>query len=259
MVRILRLGNSADEHPSVPLEVRARSLIAQRIQEEFDEPTEMEVRRLWPTEALPALIDRWMSDFEPEAVIFLVSTYWFGFESLPLRVERRFGPLGRPLRCAGDAATKGKVGRLGAFHWARRALLNTVGGETHFTPEEVVSRCEGCIRAILAHEPITLVVRGPISTYERAIGQRASARGERRRRQVHRELKALCARLHVEYIGEDVLDRATERSARSAGDGVHYLPQEHARRGGIQADALVGALRRARGEVGSGTEGSREA
>ena len=100
-MRILRLSTSDDLRPEVPETDRIHRLVEHAFAAETGQPVETMIRVIWPTPALPDAIDRWLQSYDPDVVFFRVSSYWFTYESVPLRLER--SRLGRPARALARA------------------------------------------------------------------------------------------------------------------------------------------------------------
>lgn len=95
MIRILRLGNSDDTSPGIPDDQRAYALAAQVLEDAAGQPVETVVRTIWPDPELPGLIDEWLDRYKPDLVFLKVTWYWYGYESVPLRLERRLRWIGK--------------------------------------------------------------------------------------------------------------------------------------------------------------------
>jgi hypothetical protein len=243
-MKVLFLGNSSEVYGDVGESERRTALAGAALEDAFGEPVEMIVRRIWPSPALPVTIEKWMKEFEPDLVYLNVISFWFNFESVPLKLERRFGRLAKPLRQAGVRASQMPwLGHTGAFHWLRTQSQRAIGGATFFEPSQVISVMTDCARTIVRHEDVVLLVKGPRGqgTYN---GLHSRAWAEERRRRVHSALKRLCADLHVEYVGAELPRYLTEPSRDLLGDRLHTGSEGHARSGQEIADLLRGAWER---------------
>jgi hypothetical protein len=248
-MRVLRLTNSDDTNPSIPAQDRSPAITGHRFSELTGEPCETIARVIWPRSSLPGLIDRWVQEYRPDLVFLVVTSFWFTYESLPLKVERSLGPLGRPVARAGiKAGGYRPLATSRAFHAGRRFALRTIGGATHFSPPQVVSCMEACIRTVLAHEDVVLVVRGPQTAFSSDAGPRVAARAKQRWWQVERDLQQLCHQLHVEYISFGTPAIADGSSSGYQRDFVHLDSAGHRRRAEIEAAAMATAWRRSRGQ-----------
>ena len=226
-MKILFLGNSSEIYGDIPEAERRSSRVSQSLEAEFGEPVAVTVRRIWPTADLPALVRRWVDEGTPDIVYLNVISYWFNFRSVPLAFERRLGALGVPIRAVGVKASQVPwIGHTRAFHWTRRRLQRTIGGATHFTPEQVIAVMRECIQAIVRDEHIALVVKGPRSTGDYSPDRQWA---EKRRQTVHRALQAQCRDLHVDYVGTETPRYLTNPSPDLLGDRIHSGSQNHAR------------------------------
>lgn len=241
-VRVLRLGNSYDIDPNIPKDENKVTVSDRILGEGSDETVETTVRTIWPDPALPDLIDKWLDRYRPEVVLLVVSSYWFTYVSVPVRVERSFGPVGKPMARAGlKVAATPWLAHNAAFRAVRRATIATLGGATHFTPEEVVASMQLCVRKLVARENLALVVRGPRVPF--AADGTATARlwAEERRSTVDRQMAAFCKQLHVEYIEFSVGLAAQELPESFQGDLVHGTTAVHADQGRLEGEAMLRA------------------
>lgn len=148
--------------------------------------------------------------------------YWYGYESVPLRLRRKVPVLGRFLAAAGDGATNiSWLSRTRAFKAGRNLAVRLIGGDTPFTCEEVIECMQSVIRRVIAHEEVVLVVKG-------AGGGRPAAgslapyfdRFTQRRQHVEGAIEAFCRDLGIHYVGI-ARQRTREESDIDKGDGVH--------------------------------------
>lgn len=203
-MKILRLSSSNDVRDHVPDEARAYRLVERALAEATGGPVETFLKPFWPEARLPDLLEGWLERYQPDLVYISVSTFTFAYQSVPLRLERALGPLGRVLGGWGRrSADVPWLATNRVYRAARQALLMTVGGDTYFTPEEVVGRIEECLRLVLKYEGASPILRGPLGESVYSNRRRAVLRRERIRRRVHHAFKETCQRLHVAYIGRD--------------------------------------------------------
>jgi len=245
VIRILRLTLSDDLVP-LPEGTRRSWQVAEDIfSREVSQPVETTLRVIWPEPSLPDLVERWLERYQPDIVSLKVSPYWFTYESVPLRLQRHIPVIGPRLATAGlRAADTSWLAQNPVFRTARRATRRIIGGETYFTPEQVLSVIEECIRRILRREGVILLVRGPLEPTDDEGGTKARLRTERKRDSVHLDLKSLCADLHVHYSGADSV-RAVPRGP----DQLHLSPEGHAEKGREEGAALLDAWRHAHGDA----------
>lgn len=243
-VRLLRLGNSYDTDPNVAPGANKVSVADRILAEGSGEQIETTIRVVWPSPALPGLIDGWLDRYQPDVAILVVSSYWFTYVSVPVRVERSFGPLGKPLARAGlKAAATPWLAHNPAFRLARRATLSTIGGATNFTPAEVIESMETCIRRILTRETVALVVRGPRVAFAADGTEKSRQWAEKRRAAVSTHMAEFCRRLHVEYVAYDVGASPLDSPNEFQGDLVHATAGSHEDQGRLEGDALLRAWR----------------
>jgi hypothetical protein len=252
-MKVLFLGNSSEVYGDIPDADRRASRTAQALEEAFGEAVELRTRAIWPNAALPARVEQWISDFEPDIVYFNVVAFWFNYQSVPLMLERRFGRAGKPLREVGIKASQVPwFGHTRAFHWCRDVCQRLIGGATFFEPEQVIAVVSDCVRVIVRHEEAVLVVSGARGISKYGSGGAGQAWAEERRLRVHRALSALCAELHVEYLGAETPRHLTEAPRTLLADRLHSDREGHARYGAEIAEALKAAWERQHSEVRAG-------
>jgi hypothetical protein len=228
-MRILLLGSSNDRGGRFEGGQLRHEIVRDRLAAEFGEPVEVVVKPIWPNEALPGLLGRWLDQHAPDLVYLNVVSFWFTFESVPLRVERLLGRFGRPIARAGlRAAESPWLAHNPAFRALRRFAQRTIGGDTYFTAEQVVDRIGQCIHLVLQREEVVLAVKGPHGRVDYAVSTGRGRRIERRRLQVHGALATLCKQLHVYYAGSDSPVWKTRDFRRTAaGDRLHENAEGH--------------------------------
>ena len=241
-MRLLRLGNSYDTDPNIATESNKASVADRILSGGTGESVETTIRVIWPDPGLPDLVDSWLERYQPDLVLLVVSSYWFTYVSVPLKVERMFGRFGKPLARAGlRAAATPWLAHNPAFRLARRAAIASVGGTTNFTPEQVVESMEACIRRIVARERIGLAVRGPRVAFAADGTEKTRRWAEGRRAAVDREISEFCQKLHVEYIGYSVGASPLDNPDAFQGDLVHSTVDAHEEQGTREGDALLRA------------------
>lgn len=243
-IRLLRLTNSDDFVAEVPEPQRAAAITERLLVAETGEQVETTTRNIWPAPALPGLVEGWMQRYEPDLVLIRVASYWFTYESVPLKLERTLGAWSRPLMQLGNRAAANRViGHNRAFKLLQKAALNTIGGATLLTADETVELAETLLRRILTREGCGVVVRGPRTPFGGFRSQAALRKSEARRQYVNRRLAELCARYHVTSTNfeetEPVLD-----PAQRLGDGVHVNALGQRIVGELEGEALVREWRR---------------
>ena len=229
-VKVLILGNSQDTGSFVREEAKRHLIIRDRLAAEFGEPVEVLVRNAWPNPGMVRYVMKAVEEAQPDLVYVNVIAYPFCYESTPLRVKRIFGKVGG--QKAGDAgmriADSRKWAHNAVFRGLRRLGQSTLGGDTHFTPEEVLQRYEELIRVLLRREGMVVAVKGPMAPQQYG-SRRSLARQEERRMRVHRPLEEFCARHHVFYAGLEVPLHVTRpiRKGTTVGDGLHANEEGH--------------------------------
>ena len=220
-----------------------------KIAEEFlaealGEPVETILKGAWPNEAFPDLVGRWTEQYRPDVVVIQVNNFWYGYESIPLWLERRLGLVGRRLGQSGMM-----VGNTPWFADSRlgqvinRTMLRLLPGETHFTVPDVARCMELTIRRVLSHEGTALVVRGnddwpafPMAT--KSFNRRNALRNE----QMSGAMQEMCRRLHVNYVQLPPVDpRELKLILNSA--RWHYNEHGERRSGELDGRAMLEAVK----------------
>jgi hypothetical protein len=222
-VRLLFLGNSDDLNPEIPEDQRSPSITGQLLESLTGEPWEVTARTVWPTPDLPDLVERWLDRYQPDVVLFKITWFWWGFESVPVRIERVLGPLGKPIATLGlRAAATPRIGHTRPFKLGRRLAHRVIGGDAPFAPEHVIETVEACIRPVLAREGIVLLVKGT-ATYDlggEPMIQDYTGRFAARRDHVEGALQAHCQRLNVAWA-DNRETAGREHEGLDRGDGLH--------------------------------------
>ena len=247
-MKVLWLGNSSDQRGRIADADMRANVVARELEAAAGEPVELVVRPIWPDENLPGLVERWMDEVEPDLVMLRTVSFWFNYESVPLRIERLLGPVGKPVKDAGLGLAKTSwLGERALYHWLRRWAQRTIGGDTYFTPDEVIQRQSAVIRAIVRREGVALVANLPKGRADYYPSARIKRRAEVRRRKVHGALARLCDELHVPYHGSEHASYLTE-TPTTVGDRLHGDAAEHRRRADDDLPHMLEAWRQLRGE-----------
>lgn len=220
-MRILRLATSDDNIEDVPAHLRSPRIAEAVLADALGEPVETIVRAIWPTPNLPDLVEGWIRQHRPDIVYFNVIPFWYVYESVPARVTRRFGRVGRRLGTLGSQVSRTSFASTALGRCLRNVGLRTIGGDTHFTTSRVIEVAEACIRRIVTHEDVVLVVIGSTGRRCTAYGWGGVARDRARRVVVHEAVSALCQQLHVPYYGGADLMRANRWRALVGTDRTH--------------------------------------
>ena len=242
-MRVLWLTNSSDAHPGVPPAQRSQAVAARLIEEALGEPVETLQKGVWPTAGLSTAADRWVRDFQPDVVFLRLSSYPVAYESIPLRLQRKLGRAGNSVANAG--------GRVGNSQWlaerrvyqvTRTAVTRVIGGDTHFTPSEVVARLEETFRGVIARETIVPVVRGTSLLLNTSGTKKGLRRSKRRVTELNALTQAMCERLQIAFFPEL---SAEETSSSRLGDLLHDDACAHEKLGQDDALAILAAWRAA--------------
>jgi hypothetical protein len=242
-MRILFLANSNELVPNPDGSPSRAELVREDLSPDFAD-VDIVVKAAWPTEKLPGIVGRWIDQYEPDLVYINVGEYWCLYESVPLRIQRIFGRFGTPLATAGlKAADTPWLAHNRVFRNLQQLTHLLVGGDTHFTPQEMVDCVMKCARVALQREGVVVVVDGQRGRRKFATTAPGLRRIERKRLAVHRMLQAECARLHITYESDEtpqwqVVAKSTLQFQR---DGFHLggTAQQH------MADEASALIRRA--------------
>src|SRR3990172_1215267 len=199
-MRVLLLGNSQDTGEWFEGGRKRHEIVGDLLGQAFAEPVEVIPKSIWPDAGLADVVDRWVVKHQPDVVYMTIAAFWFQYPSVPLRVRRLLGPFGSWVSDKGfRVAESPRWAYNPVFRGARGLLQMTIGGDTHFTPEEVADRITDVIRVLLSHEGIIIAVRGPDGRTNYAHSRRGAAKNERRRLKVDAALQRFCTERHVTY------------------------------------------------------------
>lgn len=242
-MRILRLTNSNDVNDEVPAELRSTTVAERIVAARLREPVETTVRIVWPDPELPQIVESWLNRYEPDVVFMRASSYWYTYESVPLRLQRwrKFGlpALGR---VGANAATKPRLANNAPFRFARRMAVRTIGGDTYFTPEGAAATVEAVIRRVVARESVLMVVRGPLNPHNAAGNAAGLARSLARNERFNRLVSDSCRDLHVPFV--PVMHLADPQLQLA--DEVHEAAEGHRIIGEVEGEAIASAVIAAR-------------
>jgi hypothetical protein len=221
-VKILRLALSHDLRTDIPQEERQYVHAERVLQEATGSDWETVLKPIWPTERLPALVERWASEEQPDLVLLCLAGYWATFASVALRLERNVPIVGGQLARLARRTAETRMAAESRFTEVVRDLATRVAGvEYNFDPEELVALFEGILRRLLQDERLTIAVRGPGLT-----PQKTSRRLQRERAGRYQTweggIRAVCERLHVVYLQADPLLEDLRSGVRLPGDPAHY-------------------------------------
>lgn len=221
-MKILRLATSDDGRGRLPPGGTIPEVVASILEEATGEPVHITTKAPWPKAGVVDLVERWVNEVEPDMVLLSMNSIWFNYPSVPLLLERKFGRAGKKATQAGIKVGETPwVNRSPIYRYGRRALVNTIGGATHFTAEEVVATMRDVSRRILAREGVGLVIFGPFSRLNYQYTRKRALEHERNRLRVHNAMKAFAKEVHVPFFGQDTLPSREELAATVGPDGIH--------------------------------------
>lgn len=257
-MKVLRLGNSDDLDPRVPDDQKNWYVVGKVLEEAIGEPVETVVKAIYPGEELPTKVAEWMDKYQPDLVFLKVTWVWYGYESVPRRIERIFGRAGRPIARAGlKASRQQKYVSKWWFKAGRRVAHRVIGGDTQWPTDQVLRDMEATIRKVVARENIALVVKGT-GGGRRNEGPLTGQYGRfaQRRSYVEGNIGKLCNELHVPYVGTGPRKPDEQRDLKG-GDGIHPGATGHYWMGRQEGLALVEGWKAYGGKVieaGSATD-----
>jgi hypothetical protein len=243
-VRVLWLGGSNDDFGPIPEEQRGFAIAREILESESGEAVTLVRKHIWPTKALPALVERWLRETNPDVVYLKANTYWICYESVAAKAGRRWGGRGERFVLKGQQAL-GEDRLTGTFLWRTAQWVghHTIGTSAFFEPMDVVQTLEAILRTVLREEGTSAVMRGGFPPIGVPAG-RARAVADARYEMMHDELGAVCGRLHVPFLQDERYQSDHEVRALKASDLVHPNVAGHARTGALDGRALVDAWRR---------------
>ena len=243
-IRLLRLTNSDDLVSDAPPEQRAAAVAERILAEASGEDVDAVMKAIWPKPELPGIIAGWVERYEPDLVIIRISSYWFTYESVPLRLERALGRWsGRLTKLGKDAAANQLIGHNRAFKLLQKGMLRTIGGATLLTADQTVEVAEACLRPILAREGVGVVVRGPRTPFGGFRSRAALLKSEEKRQYVNRRLAEVCQRHHITFAPFESMEEVLDPGTR-LGDGVHINARGQLLTGTMEGEALIREWRR---------------
>ena len=255
-MKILRFGTSQDNSERFTVGEPRELVIQAELERQLGETVEIVTKRIWPDDRFPSLLSQWINEVEPELVTFPVLGYWFNFESVPLKLQRRFGRVGSTIADAGKRmADVPWIGHTAVFRAGRRASQRVIGGATYFTPSEVVDCFGACVREVARREGIGLIVQGPYGGQHLAgSDSKAIAREESRRQEVNLGLRELSEQHHVRFIEHPINRRVAGIEFSTIGNGLH-MDETGQRDSALEwVGNILSEIRRMRGEADQGTD-----
>jgi len=232
-VKILGLANSdvRGGRANIPAGELYPSALQRALARAIGEDIEITAHALWPNPGVHLVVRKWLHEIQPDLVTFSISSFWFLYESTPVKLERSLGTPGRWVsRQSQRLAGTPWLAHNRAFQWGRKQAQRSIGGKAWFEPDEVVARATEVIREILQHEGSYLVVTGPGSGARWAQTPQAQARAAARRETVDAALASFCKHHHVEYVSSAEMEAMRDpRPSSLQGDQLHLDREGHRR------------------------------
>ena len=217
-MRILRLTNSNDFLDSIPEHLRVGAVTQRVVAEATGEPVDVVSRACWPSAGFPKVLGEWLERYDPDVVLIRCAAYWVAFESVPLRVERRLGWMGKwPAKLGKAMGEEAAIASNRVAASGRRFVVRTVGGDTYFTPEAAANHVEAMLRVVVAKESILPIVRGPGHAHNSAGTRRGLNRALRRIQAFEDKLRVICERMRVPFFSS----QSVADPAHLGADDVH--------------------------------------
>lgn len=250
-MKILRLGSSEDAPGRLPPEFMREHLIQQGLERELGEPIEIATQRAWPNQRLPEMVRRWMDEEEPDMVTMHVTGYWFMYQSVTRKLRRRWGKFGQTVgQAAHDSADVPWLAYNPVFRFGRRVVTRVIGGETNFTPDEVVQRVTDSMKEIIRHEGVILLVWGPGGRSRHGDHSRkAAAAMEARRLSVTARMREICAQHRVAFIAREEPMWKLGIAPKKGRDGLHADEEGAVVDAAREVAQIVAEIRRVRGSA----------
>lgn len=243
-MRVLLLGNSNDAGEWFEGGRKRHEIVRDRLAELYGEPVEVITKSIWPNKELPVVAEGWIRKYEADVVYLTIVAFWFQYRSVPLRVRRLLGPFGQSVGDAGfRVAESSRWAYNPVFRGIRGGLQAIVGGDAHFSTDQVVERISEVIRRGLRSEDCVFAIQGADGRTAYSKSRRGKASDEARRLRVDRAMRAFCAEHHVFYENPQTPVWATDPALAKnrVGDGLHANAQWHER----SAELIVETIRRA--------------
>jgi hypothetical protein len=246
-VKILRLGTSNDQEGRVPADAMSHRIVERELSRITGQQWETVVRRIWPTPALPGLVERWMAEEQPDVVFVGMPAYWVTYESVPLRIQRRLGRLGAPLAELGVRASRNRrLETSRTYHALRRLAIRVIGGEPNFTPAEVIAVMSDVFAILARHEEAVVVSNLPRGRRKYVVTAMGVRRAEARRLEVVRAMTGVLDRLHIEHSEPVARAHYLQGITTPAGpDQLHSNEEGHRLLAAEQLDLILRGLRKA--------------
>jgi len=233
----------------LPEEQRGWAIAARMLEEATGSPVDTILKGSWPNREFPAVVGRWIEELEPDLVVLQVNNFWYGYESVPLWFERKFGRPGESMTRLGLKVGKSPI--MNRNRWAlaiNRGVLRVLPGATHFTVPQVLECMEATIRKVLSNEGVVLLVRGNEHWEKLPMADaRHNKRNTSRNKAMSAAMRSLCERLHVPYYERPPV--APEELEVMLGESRRHNNAEGERRTGLyDGEAMVAVWQEARRE-----------
>jgi hypothetical protein len=220
-LRILRLTNSDELADTFPVGERQFEYVEQLLSRRFEEPVETILGSNWPSERQPDRVAELVERHEPDIVLLTLSDFAVNFHSIPMRLRRKYGPLGSKISNALiQAGSHPTLGRSRAARWARVVGQRFIKGEAFIEPDELVAITEETLRPVLRTEGIVAAIHGSCFVWG------SEEWGEwdylaARREETATRMRELVKRLHIHHIDYDAPFSAAETIRMAASDLLH--------------------------------------
>lgn len=197
-MKILRLTTSNDlVHQGSGSRVEWVGKLAE---ERLGEPVEIVCKVVWPDARLPVAAEKWMAQEQPDIVWMFLQSFWFEYLSVPKKLSRKFGRVGKAASDMGfKAADRPRIANNAAFRAGRRLLQQTVGGDPHFTTAHMYETVERIARLTLRDEGRQFVVWGPFSYQNFSVTKGQERMVEEWRSGLVQRVRALSEELHFTF------------------------------------------------------------
>ncbi len=251
-MKILRLGVSHDFRDDIPYEQR-QFVLAERILEEATGlDWETLPKAIWPTDEIPALVERWVEREKPDMVVLCLAGYWVSFGSTAVRLERRVPVVGRRLaRTSRSVATAEFAKQHATLDHLRGFASALIGVDYNFEPADLLRRFDAVLRQLVRNEELVVAVRGPGRTPQ-WLTKRQTRVSWARANAWHDGIQKICEQLHVEFLPYEYLPAEQQFSDRIPGDPAHYTVDGTRRHGEREGEMMVRAWKRAEAGFSAG-------
>lgn len=237
-MKVLRLTTSNDVVISGPGSRTDR--IERLASERLGEQVTLTTKAVWPDARLGPAVEKWIEKEQPDVVWMLVQSFWFEYVSVPKRLERKFGRVGKTASNVGfKAADVSWLATTLPFRMGRRFLQKTVGGDPHFTVDELYRAVEEVARVSLRGEGRQFVAYGPFSYVNYGTTRAQTRTAIDRRRALIARIRALANELHFAYVAPDRPHWQTRPAMHMHSDLFHFAQDAQQQLAETEVDLLV--------------------